>query len=86
MSQQLPPLTTLRSFEASARLLSFSKAADELHVTHGAVSRAVRHLEDHVGRQALQAQRAGRKPHADGRCLRRLSARCAGPSGSGHRP
>lgn len=49
MSQQLPPLTTLRSFEASARLLSFSKAADELHVTHGAVSRAVRHLEDHVG-------------------------------------
>ena len=49
MPQQLPPLTTLRSFEASARLLSFSKAADELHVTHGAVSRAVRHLEDHVG-------------------------------------
>lgn len=49
MSQQLPPLTTLRSFEASARLLSFSKAADELHVTHGAVSRAVRHLEDHLG-------------------------------------
>lgn len=49
MAQQLPPLTTLRSFEASARLLSFSKAADELHVTHGAVSRAVRHLEDHLG-------------------------------------
>ena len=49
MSQQLPPLTTFRSFEASARLLSFSKAADELHVTHGAVSRAVRHLEDHLG-------------------------------------
>ena len=49
MSRQLPPLTTLRSFEAAARLLSFSKAADELHVTHGAVSRAVRHLEDHVG-------------------------------------
>ena len=49
MAQQLPPLTTLRSFEASARLLSFSKAADELHVTPGAVSRAVRHLEDHLG-------------------------------------
>jgi LysR family transcriptional regulator, glycine cleavage system transcriptional activator len=49
MSRQLPPLTTVRSFEAAARLLSFSKAADELHVTHGAVSRAVRHLEDHVG-------------------------------------
>lgn len=45
----LPPLSTLRSFEAAARLLSFSKAADELHVTHGAVSRAIRHLEDHLG-------------------------------------
>jgi LysR family glycine cleavage system transcriptional activator len=49
MSRNLPPLTTLRSFESAARLLSFSKAADELHVTHGAVSRAVRHLEDFVG-------------------------------------
>jgi LysR family glycine cleavage system transcriptional activator len=48
MPRQLPPLTTLRSFEAAARHLSFSKAADELHVTHGAVSRAIRHLEDHL--------------------------------------
>ncbi len=47
--RRLPPLSTLRSFEAAARLLSFSKAADELHVTHGAVSRAVSHLEDHLG-------------------------------------
>ena len=49
MARRLPPLTTLASFEAAARHLSFSKAADELHVTHGAVSRAVRHLEDHLG-------------------------------------
>jgi LysR family glycine cleavage system transcriptional activator len=47
--RQLPPLSTLRSFEAAARLLSFSKAADELFVTHGAVSRAIRHLEDYLG-------------------------------------
>ncbi len=53
MSKQ-PPLTTLRSFEAAARLLSFSKAADELHVTHGAVSRAIRHLEDHLGIEMFQ--------------------------------
>jgi LysR family transcriptional regulator, glycine cleavage system transcriptional activator len=46
--RHLPPLSTLRSFEAAARLLSFSKAADELHVTHGAVSRAIRNLEDHL--------------------------------------
>ena len=48
MARRLPPLNTLPSFEAAARHLSFSKAADELHVTHGAVSRAVRHLEDHL--------------------------------------
>jgi LysR family glycine cleavage system transcriptional activator len=39
-------MSTLKSFEAAARLLSFSKAAEELHLTHGAVSRAVRTLED----------------------------------------
>ncbi len=49
MSRHLPPLNTLRSFEAAARLASFSKAADELHVTHGAVSRAVKQLEDFLG-------------------------------------
>ena len=48
MPRRLPPLSTLPSFEAAARHLSFSKAADELHVTHGAVSRAVRHLEEHL--------------------------------------
>jgi len=48
MPRRLPPLSTLPSFEAAARHLSFSKAADELHVTHGAVSRAIRHLEDHL--------------------------------------
>ena len=44
--RRLPPMSTLRSFEAAARLLSFSKAADELHVTHGAVSRSIATLED----------------------------------------
>ncbi len=54
MSRRLPPLTTLRSFEAAARLLSFSKAAEELHVTHGAVSRAVRTLEDFLRLQLFR--------------------------------
>ena len=49
MARGLPPLNALPSFEAAARHLSFSKAADELHVTHGAVSRAIRNLEDHLG-------------------------------------
>ena len=45
----LPPLNGLRAFEAAARHLSFTKAADELLVTHGAVSRAVAGLEDWLG-------------------------------------
>lgn len=49
MRRRLPPLNALPSFEAAARHLSFSKAADELHVTHGAVSRAIRQLETHLG-------------------------------------
>lgn len=49
MVRHLPPLNTLRAFEAAARLLSFSKAADELNVTHGAVSRSVRQLEGDLG-------------------------------------
>jgi DNA-binding transcriptional LysR family regulator len=46
---RLPPLGALRCFEAAARLESFSRAADELHLTHGAVSRAVRALELDLG-------------------------------------
>jgi LysR family glycine cleavage system transcriptional activator len=42
-------MNALKSFDAAARLLSFSKAADELHLTHGAVSRAVRQLEEYLG-------------------------------------
>ncbi len=49
MIPRLPPLSALRPFEAAARLESFSRAAEELHLTHGAVSRQVRALEDHVG-------------------------------------
>jgi LysR family glycine cleavage system transcriptional activator len=51
MARRLPPLSSLRPFEAAARLESFSRAADELHLTHGAISRQVRALEEHVGTQ-----------------------------------
>lgn len=49
MARKLPPLNSLPSFEAAARHLSFSRAAQELNVTHGAVSRAVKTLEDQLG-------------------------------------
>ena len=47
--RKLPPLNAVRTFEAAARHVSFTKAADELHVTHGAVSRQVALLEDWFG-------------------------------------
>jgi LysR family glycine cleavage system transcriptional activator len=46
---RLPPLSTLPVLEAAARLQSFSAAAEELHVTHGAVSHQIRSLEDYLG-------------------------------------
>ena len=54
MNRRLPPLNTLPDFEAAARHLSFTKAADELHVTHGAVSRQVKSLEDYLGVQLFR--------------------------------
>ena len=48
MARRLPPLNSLPCFEAAARLLNFSKAADELNVTPGAISRAIKHLEDQL--------------------------------------
>ena len=49
MRQDLPPLNALRAFEATARLNSVSQAAEQLHVTHGAVSRQLKVLEEHLG-------------------------------------
>ena len=46
---RLPPLNSLRAFEAAARHLSFKNAARELHVTPGAVSHQVKVLEDNLG-------------------------------------
>jgi len=49
LSQSLPPLNSLRAFEAAARHLSFRKAAEELHVTPAAISHQLKALEDHLG-------------------------------------
>ncbi|GAA3534103.1 LysR family transcriptional regulator [Zobellella aerophila] len=58
-ASQLPSLTALRCFEAAARAESFSRAADELHLTHGAISRAVRQLEDDLGVALFERRNRG---------------------------
>lgn len=54
MARKLPLLTALPAFDAVARHLSFTKAANELCVTHSAVSRAVKNLEDQLGVMLLE--------------------------------
>ena len=50
-SRRLPNFSALRAFEAAARHENFSRAAEELHLTHGAISHQVRALEQELGRQ-----------------------------------
>ena len=49
--QALPPLNAIRAFEAAARNRSFSRAAKELHVTQGAISRHIKTLEESLNCQ-----------------------------------
>lgn len=49
MARSLPPLLSLRVFESCARLRSFKRAAEELHVTPAAVSHQIKALEEHLG-------------------------------------
>ncbi len=49
MVRHLPPLAALRAFEAAARHLNFTRAAEELHLTHGAISHQMKALEASLG-------------------------------------
>ena len=49
MQRRLPPFTSLKTFEAAARLLSFTKAASELCVTQAAISHQIKALEEYLG-------------------------------------
>lgn len=70
MPRLLPSLDLIRGFEAAARLLSITKAAQELHLTQSAVSRQVKGLEDHLGQplferhhREIRLTQAGRRLH-----------------------
>jgi LysR family transcriptional regulator, glycine cleavage system transcriptional activator len=81
---RLPPLNAIKAFEAAARLGSFTRAADELNVTHGAVSRQVRLLEDWLGtrlflrtsRNAAPTQTGAELLAEAGPALDRLATAC----------
>jgi LysR family glycine cleavage system transcriptional activator len=66
---RLPPLSTLRAFEAVARLGSVSRAADELGRTHGAVSKQLRALHADAGLPLFDKVGTGLKANAAGRQL-----------------
>lgn len=74
MSRDLPPLNAVRAFEATARLNSVSLAAEQLHVTHGAVSRQLKVLEEHLGVALFVKDGRGLKLTDAGARLRDASA------------
>jgi len=86
VSRRLPPLHAVRAFEAAARHLSITRAAEELNVTAGAVSRHVRALEERMGTslflrgpRGLTLTTAGRSFAASAReALDRLAAAADG--------
>jgi LysR family transcriptional regulator, glycine cleavage system transcriptional activator len=59
MALRLPPLSSLRVFEAAARHHSFRKAADELNLTASAVSHAVQTLENWLGVELFSREARG---------------------------
>lgn len=65
----LPSLNALKAFDAAARHKSFTRAAEELHVTHGAVSRLVKELEDYLGWPVFERRPRGLELTATGRQL-----------------
>ena len=59
MRRRIPPLNQLRAFEAAARHSSFTKAAEEMCITQGAISRQVKALEDYLGFELFERTGAG---------------------------
>jgi LysR family transcriptional regulator, glycine cleavage system transcriptional activator len=69
MSARLPPLPALRVFESAARHGNFSRAAEELHLTHGAISHQIKSLERSLGVVLFRRGRRGVSLTAQGAAL-----------------
>ncbi|MCU0867525.1 MAG: transcriptional regulator GcvA [Planctomycetes bacterium] len=57
MTRSLPATAALQAFESAAFHLSFTRAAEELHVTQGAISRQIQSLEEHLGAELFVRER-----------------------------
>ena len=69
----LPPLGFVQGFEAAARTLSFTKAAEELFLTQSAVSRQMKTLEDHLGVQLFERRHRALALTEDGQTFYRIA-------------
>lgn len=74
MPRSLPPLNALPAFEAAARRLSFSRAAEELCVTQAAVSQQIKQLETRLGVKLFERVHRGLRLTAHGRDYQRTIA------------
>lgn len=74
MPRRLPPLSTLKAFEATARLGSVTRAGEELGRTHGAVSRQLRSLQEQAGLEFFEKAGTGLRLNARGEALRKVVA------------
>lgn len=70
---ELPPLDLLQAFEAAARTLSFTRAADELRLTQSAVSRQIKALEDDLGVALFERRPRTLALTEEGRLLQRTA-------------
>lgn len=85
MFRSLPPLSTLKAFEATARLGSMGRAAQELGRTHGAVSRQLSALQEHAGVALFEKKGTGLQLNAHGEAFHRVVAQALGGLEQGYR-
>jgi LysR family glycine cleavage system transcriptional activator len=74
MVKPLPPLNAVRAFEAASRHLNLSRAAEELGVTQGAISKQVIALEDFIGVQLFVREPGGLRLTNEGGSLKEAIA------------
>ncbi|NQY13523.1 MAG: LysR family transcriptional regulator [Henriciella sp.] len=70
---RLPPLNAIKAFHAACRHLNFSRAAEELGVTQGAVSKQIIALEDFVGVKLFERHSNGLELTLEGVVLKRVT-------------